>query len=44
MQKIITSRIDHLNFEDGETVRSTRTVRAMRSIVAKHSLSLYIYT
>jgi hypothetical protein len=35
MKNILTGRIDYLNFEDGETVRSTRTIRAMRSSVAK---------
>jgi hypothetical protein len=40
MKNILTSRIDYLNFEDGETVRSIRTIRATRSTVAK--LSIYI--
>jgi hypothetical protein len=40
MKNILTGRIDHLNFEDGETVYSTRAIRATRSTVAK----LYIYT
>jgi hypothetical protein len=41
MKNILTGRIDHLNFVDGETIRSTRAIRATRSTVAK--LSLYIY-
>jgi hypothetical protein len=28
MKNILTHRIDHLNFKDGETVRSTRAIRA----------------
>jgi hypothetical protein len=40
MKNILTGRIDHLNFEDEETVRITRTICAMRSTVAK---LLYIY-
>jgi hypothetical protein len=39
MKNILTDRIDYLNFEDGETVRSTRAIRATRSTVAK-----YIYS
>jgi hypothetical protein len=35
MKNILTSRIDHLNFEDGKTVCSTRVIRATRSTVAK---------
>jgi hypothetical protein len=35
--------IFYLNLEDGETVCSTRVIRATRSIVAKLSLSIYIY-
>jgi hypothetical protein len=41
MKNILTGWINHLKFEDGETVRSTRTIRAMHSTIAK--LSLYIY-
>jgi hypothetical protein len=41
MKNILIGRIDYLNFEDGETVRSTQTIRATHSTVAK--LSLYIY-
>jgi hypothetical protein len=43
MKNILIRRIDYLNFEDGETFRSTRTIRATYSTVAKLSLSLYIY-
>jgi hypothetical protein len=39
MKIILTSRIDYLNFEDGETVRNTQTIRATRSTVAY----IYIY-
>jgi hypothetical protein len=35
MKNILTGRIDHLNFEDEETVRSTRVIRTTRSTVAK---------
>jgi hypothetical protein len=41
MKNILTGQIDYLNFEDGETVHSTWTIRATRSTIAK--LSLYIY-
>jgi hypothetical protein len=43
MKNILTGRIGYLNFENGETVRSTRVIRATRSTLAKLSLSLYIY-
>jgi hypothetical protein len=36
MKNILTDRIDYLNFEDGETVRSTHIIR-------NQTLSLYIY-
>jgi hypothetical protein len=42
MKNILTGRIDYLNFKDGETVRSTRVIRATRSIVAK-LIYIYIY-
>jgi hypothetical protein len=35
MKNILTGRIDYLNSEDGETIRSTRTILATRSTVAK---------
>jgi hypothetical protein len=35
MKNILTGRIDHLNFEDGETIRNTRVIRATLSNVAK---------
>jgi hypothetical protein len=35
IKNILIGLIDHLNFEDGETVRSTQTIRAMRSTVLK---------
>jgi hypothetical protein len=38
MKNILTSRIDYLNFEDGETVRSTWVICATRRTVA-----IYIY-
>jgi hypothetical protein len=34
MKNTFTSRINHLNFEDGKTVRSTWTIRATGSTVA----------
>jgi hypothetical protein len=34
MKNILIGRIDHLNFEDGETVRNIRTIRTTRSTVA----------
>jgi hypothetical protein len=34
MKNILTGWIDHSNFKDGETVRSTRAIRAMHSTVA----------
>jgi hypothetical protein len=34
-ENILIGRIDYLNFEDRETVCSTRTIRATRSTVAK---------
>jgi hypothetical protein len=34
MHNIITDQIDHLNFDDGEIIRSTHTVHATRSTVA----------
>jgi hypothetical protein len=40
MKNILTGRIDYLNFKDGETVRSTRTIRTTCSTVAK---LIYIY-
>jgi hypothetical protein len=39
IKNILIGRIDYLNFEDGETVCSTRAIRVMRSTVAE----LYIY-
>jgi hypothetical protein len=40
MKNIFTDRIDYLKFEDGETIRSTRIIRAIR----KHrSQIIYIY-
>jgi hypothetical protein len=33
MQNIITGWIDHLNFEVGETIRSTQTIRITHSTV-----------
>jgi hypothetical protein len=35
MKNILTGQIDHLNFEDEETARNTRAIRATRSTVAK---------
>jgi hypothetical protein len=32
MKNIFTGRIDHLNFEDGETVRSTQTIRDIQTV------------
>jgi hypothetical protein len=43
MKNILTGRIDYLNFEDGETFRSTLAIRATRSTVVKLSLSLSLY-
>jgi hypothetical protein len=43
MKNILTGRIDYLNFKDGEMIRSTRDIRATHSIVAKLSLSIYIW-
>jgi hypothetical protein len=43
MKNILTGRIDHLNFEEKETVRSTQAIRITRSTIAKLSLSLYIF-
>jgi hypothetical protein len=40
MNNILTGRIDNLNFENGEKIRSTRAIRATRSTVAK---LIYIY-
>jgi hypothetical protein len=34
MKIILTVRINHLNFEDEETIHSTRVIRAMRSTIA----------
>jgi hypothetical protein len=34
MENILTSRIDHLNFENGEMVRNTRIIHATHSTVA----------
>jgi hypothetical protein len=42
MKNILTGRIDHLNFEYGEMIHSTRVIRVTRSTVAKLSLSIYI--
>jgi hypothetical protein len=42
MKNIMTIQINHLNFEDGETVRSTRVIRATYNTVAKLSIYLYI--
>jgi hypothetical protein len=39
MKNILTDRIDHLNFKDGETICSTRVIRVTHNTVAK----LYIY-
>jgi hypothetical protein len=35
MKNILTGRIDYLNFENGETARSTRVICATSSTVAK---------
>jgi hypothetical protein len=33
MKNILTGRIDHLNFENGKTVRNTQIIRATRIII-----------
>jgi hypothetical protein len=43
MKNILIGRINHLNFEDSEMIRSTRVIRATRSTVAKLSLYIYIF-
>jgi hypothetical protein len=44
MKNILTGRIDYLNFEDGETVCSTRVIRATRSTVAKlYLICIYVF-
>jgi hypothetical protein len=35
MKNILTSRIDHLNFKNEETVHNTQAIRATRNTVAK---------
>jgi hypothetical protein len=44
MRNILIGRIDHLNFKDGETVCSTRTIRATHSTIIKLYIYIYIRT